>query len=354
MAGPLGIGSGGGGGGGSGTVTSVSGNAPITVANGTTTPAISVTAAAPGAVTGGATASAGTIANGVAAADHVHSTSNLAILNATNTLTNQTKSDRMQGKYFQPSPDPLLWGNKPFDMTYNSILNSTDSLAINRLATMIAASSAGIPEANFDPAYGSSYGTKKVGLGFHVGTYTQILTQVAGNPPTAGISDNVNGVFVGYMGTGPRFILSDYDLVNETPNTIRYIASEHNFVVGFIGIGTGVTPAQHLTINAASGVNRLVQFSQADTAKAYVGIGTDNVMRVMTTDGAQVRVGVNNGDVAYASTTGFGIFTQPSAALHVNGNGIISGTLTVGGNAVLTTASSVSASKALSFMTMGV
>ena len=66
------------------------------------------------------------------------------------------------------------------------------------------------------------------------------------------------------------------------------------------------------------------------------------------------RVGVNNGDIAYASTTGLGIFTQPSAALHVNGNGIISGTLTVGGNAVLTTASSVSASKALSFMTMGV
>ena len=83
---------------------------------------------------------------------------------------------------------------------YSGTINATDATAINRLATMIAASTAAILEANFDPAYGSSYGTKKVGLGFHVGTYTQILTQVAGNPPTAGISDNVNGVFVGYMG----------------------------------------------------------------------------------------------------------------------------------------------------------
>jgi hypothetical protein len=45
---------------------------------------------------------------------------------------------------------------------------------------------------------------------------------------------------------------------------------------------------------------------------------------------------------------------SPTQALHVTGNGIVSGTLTVGGNAVLTTASAVSASKVLSFMTMGV
>jgi hypothetical protein len=144
------------------------------------------------------------------------------------------------------------------------------------------------------------------------------------------------------------------DHVHSTSNLAVLNASSNNFSGGFVGIGAGIAPAQHLTINAATGANRLVQFSQSDTAKAYVGIGTDNVMRVMTTDGAQTRIGVNGGDVAYASTTGLGIFTQPSAALHVSGNGIISGTLTVGGNAVLTTASSVSASKVLSFMTMGV
>ena len=151
------------------------------------------------------------------------------------TVSNATYSSRMLGQNIAISAS--TWGIKPFDLQYNATLNGADSLAVERLASFVQATSAGILESNWDAAYGSTYGTKKVGLGFTVGTKPQILSAVAGGSDV-GYANNVNGVIFGYMGSGPRIIASDYDLEYDTPNTMRIIATETYFPAGSVGIGT--------------------------------------------------------------------------------------------------------------------
>ncbi|NBS90739.1 hypothetical protein EBS67_12205, partial [bacterium] len=160
---------------------------------------------------------------------------------AAQTFSNATYSSRMLGQNIAISGS--TWGTKPFDLQYNSILNSTDSLAVTRLATLVQATSAGILESNWDAAYGSTYGTKKVGLGFTVGTKTQILTAVGGGSDV-GYANNVNGVIFGYMGSGPRIIASDYDLDTDATNTLRLISETIIVPVGNVGIGVATVGAK--------------------------------------------------------------------------------------------------------------
>jgi len=142
-------------------------------------------------------------------------------------------SSNMLGNYVTP----LGYGNIPADLSYNNVVNATDGLYFLRLAGVVQASTTGFLEANLTPAYGSTYGTKKVGLGFSVGTNSQAL-RVGAGLSDQGYMNNVNGVIFGYMGSGPRIIASDYDFDDDTPNTIRIVASETYFPVGLVGIGT--------------------------------------------------------------------------------------------------------------------
>ena len=81
--------------------------------------------------------------------------------------------------------------------------------------------------------------------------------------------------------------------------TVGYggIASPTNgaIIKGNVGIGTSA-PSQLLNINAAIDTNRLIQFSESDVARAYVGLGTDNVFRVQTATATTVRLATNNID----------------------------------------------------------
>ena len=129
------------------------------------------------------------------------------------------------------------YGTIPIDLNYSNSLTSTDSVGYLYLAANVQASTGSFPEANWKPAYGSTYGTKKVGLGFSVGTSNQAFRANTG-AADQGYMNNVNGVIFGYMGSGPRIIASDYDFEDDTPNTIRLIADETYFPVGNVGIGT--------------------------------------------------------------------------------------------------------------------
>jgi len=139
------------------------------------------------------------------------------------------------------------YGTIPIDLNYSNSLTSTDSVGYLYLAANVQASTGTFPEANWKPAYGSTYGTKKVGLGFSVGTSNQAFRANTG-AADQGYMNNVNGVIFGYMGSGPRIIASDYDFEDDTPNTIRLIATETYFPVGKVGIGT-TSPTSPLHIN---------------------------------------------------------------------------------------------------------
>jgi len=169
---------------------------------------------------------------------------------------------------------PLGYGNIPADLSYNNVVNATDGLYFLRLAGVVQASTTGFLEANLTPAYGSTYGTKKVGLGFSVGTNSQAL-RVGAGLSDQGYMNNVNGVIFGYMGSGPRIIASDYDFDDDTPNTIRIVASETYFPVGLVGIGT-TSPGYQLDVIASA--NLAARFRSTAGNHSVVTIDTQDAV----------------------------------------------------------------------------
>ena len=122
-----------------------------------------------------------------------------------------------------------------FDTNNDGSITSADSLAVARLETgFMSASSSGGQEW-YQPAYGSNFGTKKVGVGFHVGTLNEVQSNSV-SIPTTSISNNVNAVVLGYMNNGPRILLMDYAISDNQPNTTAYSSTLHRFY-GNVGIG---------------------------------------------------------------------------------------------------------------------
>jgi hypothetical protein len=227
MPGPLGTGSGGG----AGTITSVTGGTGISVAGSgsltvSNTGVTSLVAgsgvslsSATGAVTLSATGGSTLGAIGVPTTDGM-------IIGIKSGGASSYASSRMLGADVSttlattpPYPDTM-----PMDMA-GGTLNAADSLLLGRVTYLPAASNVTLLESSLIPAYGSTFGTKKVGMTFHVGTKQQILRRVAGLSYMSQ-SDNVNAVIVGYMGSGPRILLQDYDLATDETDSIRLVAKQ--------------------------------------------------------------------------------------------------------------------------------
>ena len=223
----------------------------------------------------------------------------------------EIQSGRMMG--LLPSYSDLRGAGFPYDVTGDGRVNSADSLAILKFVTQTQVNSAGLE--NLRVAYGSSYGSKRVGIGFHSGTVNDIAIAGAGGTPRAGAGSNVNAVVFGYMSNGPRILAQDSALADDQGNVISYVSTYHRFA-GNLNIGGG---------------------SLANAAYPLDVSGTANVNSLITTNGVYWPNGV-----PYSTTTvGSGTVTSVSGTGTVNGltlSGTVtsSGSLTLGGTLSLT------------------
>ena len=129
-------------------------------------------------------------------------------------------SSIMMGKYTSASSLGVT-GNYYFSYNnQNNAIGLTDATSAASIATSLNTS---IPSGNINMAIGTSYGNTKAGLGFVSGTQTQILNAVVGLPPQ--YTGNINAVVVGYATVGPRMVFSDYDLADDSANSIRMVAN---------------------------------------------------------------------------------------------------------------------------------
>lgn len=150
----------------------------------------------------------------------------------------------------QPISGPALASSYYFDINNSGTITSADSLGALRLVSAITAPST---DANVKVAYGSSFGTKKVGLGFHTGTTYDILQASTGTTPT-NYNNEVNGVILGYLATGAKIVIQDQYIGESTSATpaqhvISYVANQNRFVGGFgIGTATSVTASTYTVL----------------------------------------------------------------------------------------------------------
>ena len=156
-----------------------------------------------------------------------------------------------------------------------SDLASNDAIIIARLEPFLNSSSGGFEY--LQPALGSNFGSKKVGVGFHVGTSSEIIANAA-NTPTSSISGNVNAVVLGYMNNGPRILLMDYALSDNQANVTTYNSTLHRFY-GNVGIGVAnanVALSVAGTISAGTISAGNISFSDSTTFNTAQSLGRRN------------------------------------------------------------------------------
>jgi hypothetical protein len=146
-------------------------------------------------------------------------------------------------------------------------ITSADATSVSRLGTIL---DTGIASSNTSVAFGTSYGSNPAGLAFVSGTAQDVLRIATGLPPT--YTGNINAVLLGYPSGGPRILVQNYALVDDSPNTITHVATTHKFVgeLSTTNITTGAnTTAGSLTGNWTLTAGSQLQATYADLAEYY-------------------------------------------------------------------------------------
>jgi len=264
----------------------------------------------------------------------------VAISPVLNSALGEIQSGRMMARYSYR----VSGGNAYFmDLNNSNTITSADALTASKIENLLSPSSTGSEW--LQPAYGSSYGSKKVGLGFHTGTSTDVARVSSALTPN--YNGNVNAVVIGYMNNGPRIALMDQALTDEVANVAAYTATLHRFNGN---VGMGVANAS-VALDVAGqiqgyhtgpiGANIANTGAFTTVTATTVGAGAVNATTMTATGGYQgAASGPFNGTVG-ASTPNTGAFTTLTAS-----TGITVGTLGIwAGNATITgvTLSGVSA-----------
>ena len=187
----------------SGTVTNLTGTASINI-NGTV---------------GATTANTGSFTTLAATGDTRLATT--AVLYSGN---GGVSSGRLVGRYSYRNATPAT--AYFFDYNNSNTITSADSLSASRQATQID-NSANITNANALTAFGTNYGTKAAGLSFISGTASDVLSASVGLAPV--LNADINAVVVGYTSNGPRILIQNYALNDDTADAINYVGAVHRF-----------------------------------------------------------------------------------------------------------------------------
>lgn len=138
--------------------------------------------------------------------------------------------------------------NYPFDYSGDGSFSISDLTALGRLYNGFNDT---VPLPAYSLAIKSFYGTKPVGIGFHVGTIGDINSlAIATVDSTRPIySSNVNSMIVGYSTGGPKLFISERDIKSEKQNVFRFVGGSTFFgandvIFGDDGLPTGVSSPQ--------------------------------------------------------------------------------------------------------------
>jgi len=141
-------------------------------------------------------------------------------------------SGRLLGKYANKSAGGANFYY--FDYNSSNTITSADALVASRLELLVDST---IGNANISMALGTSYGNKAAGLGFVSGTASDVLA--AGTGSAVSYTGNINAVLVGYPTIGPRILVQDYALSDDSPNVISHVATTHRFYGNVLANSTG-------------------------------------------------------------------------------------------------------------------
>lgn len=133
-------------------------------------------------------------------------------------------SGRLVGRYSYRNATPAT--AYFFDYNNSNTITSADSLSAARQAIQID-NSANVTNTNALTAFGTNYGTKAAGLSFISGTGSDVLSASVGIAPV--LNADINAVVVGYTSNGPRILMQNYALNDDTADAINYVGAVHRF-----------------------------------------------------------------------------------------------------------------------------
>jgi len=269
-----------------------------------------------------------TVANTTLAAKAITASTTLQVAGDTSLATTpvlysgdgSVSSGRLLGRYSYRTATPTT--AYYYDLNNTNTITSSDSLAANKLATLIDST---ITNANALTAFGTSYGGKAAGLSFVSGTASDILLAAIGSAPL--LNADINAVVVGYTSVGPRIAIQNYALNDDTANAISYIGAVHRFypagteVANISSTGLAVTGTLSATGTLTGGTSGTgYSFSGSAPATSLtldssgnLGVGAAPVVRLDVAGAAS-----SNNDARFVAK-----FADTSAVAQGNGGGIM-------------------------------
>jgi hypothetical protein len=283
--------------------------------------ATSVTTTNGGQLTGYLTGAIGANTANTAAFTSVGITANVTIANTPviASANGEIQSGRLTGRYSSSIGNPSVYYYNDYNNDGN--VTTADATSASRLENNLTPVVTG---EFIQPAFGSSYGVKKVGIGFHQGTASDVQRAVVGSSTL--YSGNVNAVVLGYMNNGPRILMMDRSLIDETANVAAYTANVHRFYNNSINSMTidanaNVNINTYLTVNSGIYWANGVSYSSGGGGSTFTTATVTGLLTLNSSNGvtAIANGGTNGvGNIGASGATFNTIFAKATTAQYAD------------------------------------